>query len=123
RFAIANPEHAPYGRAARAALRSAGLWERIEPRLVRGESVAQAARFATTGDAVGGILAHSLVAGTPMSTSGRFVLLPETLHPPLRQRMVLLKRTTPTAVRFYDFLQQPEARAVLREYGFEVPEN
>jgi molybdate transport system substrate-binding protein len=121
RFAIANPEHAPYGRAAEAALRRAGLWERITPHLVLGVCVAPAARFAAAGDAAGGILAHSLVIGTPMAADGRHVVLPESLHPPLRQRMVLMKRAGPEALRFYEYLQGPAARDVLRRHGFTVP--
>jgi molybdate transport system substrate-binding protein len=118
RFAIANPEHAPYGRAAEAALRAKGLWERLQPMLVLGENVVQAAQFATTGNAVGGILAYSLVLAGPLGERGAFVLLPETLHAPLRQRMVLTKRASPAAERFYRYLQQPAAREVLRRYGF-----
>lgn len=121
RFAIANPEHAPYGRAAAAALRTQGLWERLQPALVLGENITQAAQFAKTGNAVGGILAYSLVVAPPLSEQGTYALLPESLHPPLRQRMVLLKRTSATAERFYQYLQQPVARDILRRYGFAVP--
>jgi molybdate transport system substrate-binding protein len=121
RFAIANPEHAPYGRAAAAALRTQGLWERLQPALVLGENITQAAQFAKTGNAVGGILAYSLVVAPPFGEQGTYALLPESLHPPLRQRMVLLKRTSATAERFYEYLQQPAARDILRRYGFAVP--
>ena len=72
RFAIANPEHAPYGRAAEAALRKRGLWNDLQPRLVLGENVSQAAQFATTGNAVGGIIAYSLALGSqPAKTAAR----------------------------------------------------
>jgi molybdate transport system substrate-binding protein len=121
RFAIANPEHAPYGRAAQAALRAQGLWDKLQPVLVLGENISQAAQFATTGNAVGGILAYSLVLTPPLSEQGRYVLLPESLHPPLRQRMVLLKGANATTERFYKYLQQPSAREILRRYGFAVP--
>lgn len=121
RFAIANPEHAPYGRAAEAALRKHGLWTAMQPHLVLGENVAQAAQFATTGNAVGGLIAYSLAVAPGLSGRGRYALIPETDHPPLRQRMVLLKRAGPTATRFYDYLQQPAARAVLERYGFTLP--
>jgi molybdate transport system substrate-binding protein len=122
RFAIANPEHAPYGRAAESALRANGLWDRLRPSLVMGENITQAAQFATTGNAVGGILAYSLVLGSPLRDRGTYALLPETLHPPLRQRMVLLKRASAAAERFYRYLQQPAAREILRQYGFAVPQ-
>ncbi len=122
RFAIANPDHAPYGRAAEAALRASDLWQQLQPSLVLGENIAQAAQFATTGEAVGGILAYSLAIVPPLRDLGSYVLLPESLHAPLRQRMVLLKRANATAERFYQFLQQPEARAILRTNGFSVPQ-
>jgi molybdate transport system substrate-binding protein len=121
RFAIANPEHAPYGRAAEAALRATGLWERLQPVLVLGESISQAATFATTGNAAGGMLAYSLALAPALRGRGTYVLLPESLHPPLSQRMVLLKRATAPAERFYLYLQQPPAREILRRFGFSVP--
>lgn len=121
RFAIANPTHAPYGRAAEAVLRARGLWEPLQPSLVLGENIVQAAQFATTGNAVGGMLAYSLVLAPPIRHQGRYALLLESDHPPLRQRMVLLKRASPAAERFYDYLQQPPAREILRRYGFAVP--
>lgn len=121
RFAIANPEVAPYGRAAEAALRTHGLWDRIRPRLVIGENVAQAAQFATTGNAVGGLIAHSLALAPAMSDRGTFSLVADTDHPPLRQRMVRLKRAGAIATRFYDYLRSPDARGVLEAYGFALP--
>jgi molybdate transport system substrate-binding protein len=121
RFAIANPEHAPYGRAAEATLRKHGLWTAVQPHLVLGENVAQAAQFATTGNAVGGIVAYSLVRTPSVGSRGRYALIPDADHPPLRQRMVMLKRAGPVAARFYDYLQQPAARTVLERYGFGLP--
>jgi molybdate transport system substrate-binding protein len=122
RFAIANPEHAPYGRAAEAALRKHGLWDAIRPRLVLGDNVSQAAQFATTGNAAGGIVAYSLARAPTLQGRGTFALIPEADHPPLRQRMVLLKSAGPTAERFYRYVQEPAARAVLGRYGFGLPE-
>jgi len=123
RVAIANPEHAPYGRAAEQALRSLGLWDAVRPKLLYGENVAQAAQFASSGNADGGIIAHSLALAPALRDRGRSVLLPEALHAPLRQRMVLLKRASPAAERLYGYLQSPASRAILREYGFVLPEN
>ena len=123
RLAIANPEHAPYGRAAEQALRSLGVWEALQPRLLLGENVAQAAQFASSGNADGGIIAHSLALAPALRDRGRFVLLPETLHAPLRQRMVLLQRASPAAARFYDYLRSPASRAILGAHGFVLPEN
>ncbi len=121
RFAIANPEHAPYGKRAEEALRHRGLWDAMRPRLVLGENVSQAAQFATSGNAAGGIIAYSLALAPRVSALGSFALIPEGWHSPLRQRMVLLKSAGPAAERFHDYLRQPPARAILRTYGFVLP--
>jgi molybdate transport system substrate-binding protein len=121
RFAIANPEHAPYGRAAEAALRKHGLWTALQPHLVLGENVTQAAQFATTGNAVGGIVAYSLALAPNLQGRGRYALIPVEDHAPLRQRMVLTSRAGPVASRFYDYMQTPPARAILERYGFSRP--
>ncbi len=121
RFAIANPEHAPYGRAAEAALRKRGLWNDLQPRLVLGDNVSQAAQFATTGSAIGGIIAYSLALAPNVGSRGAFALIPDADHPPLRQRMVLLKRAGLVVERFYQYLEQPAPRAILERYGFTLP--
>ena len=123
KLAIANPEHAPYGRAAEQALRKLGLWEQVQPHLLLGENVAQAAQFASSGNADGGIIAYSLALGPALRDRGTFVLLPESLHEPLRQRMVLLEKASPGAVRLYEYLRSPASRAILARYGFVVPAN
>lgn len=122
RLAIANPEHAPYGRAAEQALRSLGLWETVRPHLLYGENVSQAAQFASSGNADGGIIAYSLALAPTLGSRGTFALLPESLHAPLRQRMVLLERASPGAERLYEYLRSPAARAILERYGFVLPE-
>jgi molybdate transport system substrate-binding protein len=122
RFAIANPEHAPYGRAAREALQRAGLWDAIAPRLVLGENVSQATQFATSGSAQGGIIPLSLALTPQVKAAGTFVLLPADWHRPLRQRAVLVKGAGPTAEAFYAFLHGREARAILARHGFTLPE-
>ena len=121
RFAIANPEHAPYGRAAEQALRKLGLWDALQGKLVLGENVSQAAQFASGGSAQGGIFAYSLALSPGVAKLGRYVLLPESLHQPLRQRMVLIKGAGETARSFYAYLQQPAARKILTQYGFALP--
>ena len=121
KFAIANPEHAPYGRAAQQALTRAGLWDRVRPTLVLGENVAQAAQFAASGSVQGGIFAYSLALSPAVSKLGTFALLPMDSHEPLRQRMVLLKNAGDNAKAFYRFLQAPRARAVFQQYGFVLP--
>ncbi len=122
RFAIANPDVAPYGRAAEAVLRTRGLWDGLKPNLVLGDTIAQAAQFATTGNAVGGIIAYSLVLGPGFANRGTYALLSGADHPPLRQRMVLLKRAGPIAERFYQYLQGADAQAILSRHGFAVPQ-
>jgi molybdate transport system substrate-binding protein len=121
RFAIANPEHAPYGRAAEEALRATRLWDRIRPHLVLGENVSQATQFAIAGGSQGGIVAYSLVLAPAMADRGTFALIPDTLHAPLRQRMVLTRRASPAAERFHVYMQEPPAREIMRRYGFVLP--
>lgn len=122
RFAIANPEHAPYGVAAMEALRSAGLWDAVQPRLIMGENVAQAARYALSRDTDGGIVAYSLALAPPLQQGGRYALIPEELHAPLRQRMALVRGAGETARAFYAYLQEPSAVAILERYGFTPPD-
>jgi len=122
RFAIANPDVAPYGRAAEATLRKRGLWDAIRSRLVLGDSIAQAAQFAKTGNAVGGLISYSLVKQPALADKGKYALIPRTDHPPLRQRMVLLKQATPIVEQFYVYMQDAAARAILIKNGYEVPQ-
>lgn len=123
RLAIANPEHAPYGRAAREALQKAGIWPQVSTKLALGENVSQAAQFAASGAAQAGIVANSLARSPALAGKGEAVLLSSTLHAPLHQRMVLTKRAGPVARAFFAYLQQPAARAVFRRYGFTLPES
>lgn len=120
KFAIANPEHAPYGRAAQEALEKLGLWEMAKPKLVLGENIAQATQFVTTGAAQAGITALALALAPEIARYGRHQLLPEQLHAPMRQRMVLLQDAPAGAQRLYEFLQSPAARTVFQRYGFMV---
>ncbi|MBA4175801.1 MAG: molybdate ABC transporter substrate-binding protein [Leptothrix sp. (in: Bacteria)] len=121
KFAIANPEHAPYGMRAREALQHAGLWPALQGRLVLGENVSQAAQFATSGAAQGGIVAQSLALAPAVAQRSSFGLIPESWHRPLRQRMVLLKNAPAAAVAFYGHLSTPAARAVMQRHGFAMP--
>ena len=122
RFAIANPGVAPYGKAAESVLKKRGLWDAIRPQLVLGDTIAQAAQFATTGNAVGGLVAYSLVLGPGFAERGKYAVIPESDHQPLRQRMVLMKRAGTTATQFYTYLQGATARAILRKHGYGVPQ-
>jgi molybdate transport system substrate-binding protein len=121
RFAIANPEVAPYGKAAEAVLRKHRLWDVIRPHLVLGDTIAQAAQFATTGNAVGGLIAYSLVLAAGFADRGTYAVIPDADYPPLSQRMVLLKRASPTAEQFYAYLQTEAARAIFRKHGYGLP--
>lgn len=121
KFAIANPEHAPYGTRAEEALRHARLWDALKNKLVLGENVSQAAQFATSGSTQGGIIAYSLALSPNVSKLGTFALIPESWYKPLRQRMVLLKTANDTARQFYGFVQGPSGRTILRRYGFVLP--
>lgn len=121
-LALPNPEHAPYGRAAREALQHAGVWEAVKDKLVLGENAAQAARFASSGSAQAAILPYSLTRAPDLSDKGASLTLPESWHAPLRQRMALIKGAGETARRFYAFMQEREARAILAKHGFVVPQ-
>ena len=121
RFAIANPEHAPYGQRAQEVLRRRGLWEAIVRKLVLGENVSQAAHFASSTNTQGGIIAYSLALSPRVSARGTFALIPDGWHAPLRQRMALIKDAGSVAERFYAFFQRDAARVILRKYGFVLP--
>lgn len=122
KFAIANPEHAPYGLRAEEALKHRGLWDKLQPHLVLGENVSQAAQFALSGDTEGGIIAYSLALASEVSDKGDFALIPKDWHDPLLQRMVLLKNADPVTEAFYAYVQSPAARAIMEKYGFVLPE-
>lgn len=118
RLAIANPEHAPYGRATREALQHLGIWDALGDKLVLGENAAQAAQFAASGSAQAGIIPLSLARAPDFATRGAFVSLPEAWHAPLRQRMLLVKGAGDTARQFQVFMQSAAARAILDRHGF-----
>ncbi|MBE7555179.1 MAG: molybdate ABC transporter substrate-binding protein [Anaerolineales bacterium] len=119
RVAIANPEHAPYGIAAREALQAAGIWQHVEPKLVFGENVAQTLQYAETGNVDAAIVALSLST----QSKGRYVLLPEALHQPLDQALAVITRTQleSQARQFATFINGPQGRSVMRKYGFILP--
>lgn len=121
KFAIANPEHAPYGARAKEALQHVGLWDALKGKLVLGENISQTAQFATSGSTQGGIIAQSLALAPAVAPLGTFQRIPESWHQPLRQRMVLIKNAPPAAHAFYQYLSTPAAQAVLARYGFATP--
>lgn len=119
RIAIANPEHAPYGAAARKALISAGVWDEIEDKVVLGENVSQTLQFVQTGDAPVGIVALS-IADVPEVTG---TLLPAELHEPINQALAVISSTTDEqgARAFIDFVNSPDGREIMKRYGFRLP--
>jgi molybdate transport system substrate-binding protein len=123
RVAIANPEHAPYGRAAVAALRHEGLYERVRQKLVLGENISQAAQFAQSGSADVGVVALSLARSPALRSSGTYVEVPESWYPPIEQAAVVLasSRQKALARQFIDYLKTPESVRTLQSYGFAVP--
>jgi len=123
RVAIANPVHAPYGRAAVAALEHLGLHDRLREKLAVGESAAQAAQYVESGAAEVGILPMALARGTRLSERGRFWVVPADAHPPIRHGGAIHARAIDreATVAFRDFLLSPAGRAVLARYGFEFP--
>jgi molybdate transport system substrate-binding protein len=123
RFAIANPDHAPYGMRAREALITRGLWDGLQPLMVLGENVSQAAQFALSGNAEGGIIAYSLARAPQVGPRGTYALIPEAWHDPLRQRMTLLNGAGAVAEAFYAYMKQPAARQIMERYGFGLPED
>ncbi|NQU58883.1 MAG: molybdate ABC transporter substrate-binding protein, partial [Rhodospirillales bacterium] len=120
RFAIANPELAPYGRAAKEALEHAGLWQTMKPHLIYGENISQTAQFILSGSTLGGIIAYAQALAPPFKDSGDYRLIAASWHKPLAQRMVLLKRAGDTAKRFYAYVSEKPALEIFRKYGFTV---
>ncbi len=120
RIAIANPDHAPYGRAARDALMRVGLWSSLQPRLVLGENISQTFQFVATGNADAGVVALSLAIGTPGT---RYTIIDSALHDPIAQSAGVLARTTqPSAARdFLAFVNGPVGRPIMKKYGFTLP--
>lgn len=123
KIAIANPKHAPYGKRAEEALRSAGLWDKVESRLVMGENIAQTAQYVQTGNADVGIIALSLALNKELAAKGGYALIPDALHQPLEQGFIVTKRAAanPLAKKFADYMGSPEARRVMVRYGFVLP--
>jgi molybdate transport system substrate-binding protein len=123
KVAIANPQHAPYGRAAEEALRNAGVYDTVKDRLVLGENISQAAQFVESGNADAGILALSLALSPGLKEKGRFWRVPENLYTPIHQGVVLVRasRNPQGAQAFLDYVKTPAAAALLERYGFVLP--
>jgi molybdate transport system substrate-binding protein len=122
RISIANPEHAPYGRAAVAAMQKAGVYEQAKAKLVFGENISQAAQFVQSGNAQVGIVALSL-AVSPAMKNGKSWEIPADLHPPIEQGAIVLKdaRNKEAARAFLNFVKSKAGRDILAKYGFVTP--
>ncbi len=122
KIAIANPEHAPYGRAAVAALQKAGIYESVKAKLVYGENISQAAQFVQSGNVQAGILAMSL-AVSPAMRDGKQWEIPAGTHPALEQAAIILKdaKNKDAARAFLKFVKSATGRPILEKYGFTVP--
>lgn len=123
RIAIANPQHAPYGRAAEAALRSLGVHDAVKDKLVLGENIAQTAQFVQSGSADVGIIALALALAPAMKDQGRYWEVPLDAYPRMEQGGAILKRAEDPelARQFRDFLLGAEGKALLKRYGFFLP--
>ena len=121
--AIANPQHAPYGRAAEAALKHFGIYDQVTAELVLGENVAQAAQFVESGNAQAGLIALSHALAPAMKDKGRYWTVPLDSYPTLNQAAVVLSRSKfqAAARKFLDFVRSPEATVLLELYGFSLP--
>ena len=123
RIAIANPQHAPYGRAAMAALEHYGLKDKLSGKLVFGENVSHAAQFVQSGNAQAGLIAMSLAKSPAMESAGRFWMLPSEAYPELKQAVVIVSASPhkKAAQAFLDFVLSPEGAATLKKYGLTPP--
>jgi molybdate transport system substrate-binding protein len=120
KLAIANPEHAPYGRAAQSALQTQALWQTVQSRLVLGESVTQATQFVSTGAAPAGLVALSLALAPELAKATRYVTVQSKLYAPIIQRMALSRSAAAPAQQFYAFLQTQASKAALRVHGLGI---
>jgi len=120
KVAIANPQHAPYGRAAVAALQHEGFYEKVTEKFVLGENISQTAAFVASGSADIGIVALSLAVAPAMKEKGRYVEIPAAEYPAIEQAAVILKssKQKETARRFLDYLKTPAMIDLLKTYGF-----
>jgi len=124
KIAIANPAHAPYGRAAVQALHSAHLYEQVRPKLVFGENISQAAQFAQSGSAQAGLLSYSQAQSAAMR-NGKLWEIPQNSYPPIEQSVVILKsaRDKSAAQAFVQFVTEGGGRGILAKAGFHLPDN
>jgi len=123
RIAIANPQHAPYGKRAEQALRAAGVWDKVQSRLVFGDNIGQTAQFAQSGNAQVGLVAESLVINSPVK--GTSTPVDPSLYEPLKQSFVITQRGANSALAqdFARYVQGDQGKALLARYGFNLPDD
>jgi molybdate transport system substrate-binding protein len=123
KIAIANPQHAPYGRAAVAAMKHVQLYDQVSDRLVMGENISQAAQFVESGNAQVGFVALAHVTSPAMRGNGRYWQIPAEAYPPLDQGLVIISRSRrkKLAAAFVEYIKTPESAKVFSRYGFTLP--
>jgi len=123
KIAIANPKHAPYGRAAVAAMEYFKVYDQVKDKLILGENISQAAQFIESGACDAGVIALSLALAPPMKAAGQYWEIPATAHSPLEQGAVILKQSkNPEAARqFLEFIKGPRGQEIMKRYGFTLP--
>jgi len=119
KIAIANPDHAPYGLAAKQALQRAGIWEKVQPKMVYGKNIADTLAYIESGNAEAGIVALSLMKTSHID----FHLIEETMHDPIQQAVAVMKATKhrEEAKQFVAFLRSAEGQEIMKKYGFSLP--
>jgi len=123
KIAIANPAHAPYGRAAVAAMQHENIYDQVAPNFVLGENISQAMSFVASGSADIGVVALSLALSPALKDKGRYVEVSPDTYPPIQQAAVVLKssQNKDLASKFLDYLKTPPMLDLMRGYGFSVP--
>jgi len=123
KIAIANPKHAPYGRAAVAAMEYFKVYDQVKDKLILGENISQAAQFIESGACDAGIVALSLALAPAMKVGGQYWEIPSSAHAPLEQGAVILKQSkNPEAARqFLEFIKGPQGQEIMKRYGFTLP--
>ena len=124
KIAMANPQHAPYGRAAEAALKHSGLYEKVADRLVLGENISQTAQFVESGNAQVGFVALSHAVAPAMQGKGKYWMIPQDAYPPLNQAVVIVSNSSQKkdVAVFLEYVKTAPAVELLKRYGFSVPE-
>lgn len=125
KIAVANPQHAPYGQAAVAAMQKENIYDKVKDKLVLGENISQTASFVASGSADAGIIALSLALSPNMKDKGRYAEIPADDYPPIEQACVILSssKNKDVARQFLSFIKTPSTASVLQSYGFDVPDS